>query len=95
MRQKQVLASVVFVLSLEATAFSPRLNVTAIGARDGSSTFECWQLDQPFEIDKILGTASIVLDNVTSLIYHACPSNLDPILHNAPNIQWAPLVQNG
>ncbi|KAI8948667.1 hypothetical protein F4801DRAFT_441893 [Xylaria longipes] len=72
-------------------AASLKLNVTAIGARDGLSTLECWQMDQPFDTSTQPGTsgsAQAQLGNVSTLSYSILPSNFDGGLHNAPQNQW-------
>ncbi|KAI0467437.1 hypothetical protein F4859DRAFT_244619 [Xylaria cf. heliscus] len=72
-------------------AASLKLNVTAIGARDGLSTLECWQLDQPFDTSTEPGTsgsAQAQLGNVSALSYSIIPSNFDGGLHNGPHNQW-------
>ncbi|KAH8163478.1 hypothetical protein CIB48_g4769 [Xylaria polymorpha] len=72
-------------------AASLKLNVTAIGARDGLSTLECWQMDQPFDTSTqpgTSGTAQTQLGNVSTISYSILPSNFDGGLHNAPQNQW-------
>ncbi|KAI0552417.1 hypothetical protein F4679DRAFT_88638 [Xylaria curta] len=72
-------------------AASLKLNVTAIGARDGLSTLECWQMDQPFDTSTTPGTsgsAQTQLGNVSTLSYSVLPSAFDGGLHNAPQNQW-------
>jgi hypothetical protein len=67
------------------------LNVTAIGAQDGHSTLECWQMDTPFNISTqpgTAGTAIATLSNVANLTYTILPSNFDGGVHNAPANQW-------
>ncbi|KAI1748168.1 hypothetical protein F4782DRAFT_518425 [Xylaria castorea] len=72
-------------------AASLKLNVTAIGARDGLSTLECWQMDQPFDTSTQPGTsgsAQTQLGNVSTISYSILPSAFDGGLHNAPQNQW-------
>ncbi|KAI1124041.1 hypothetical protein F5Y10DRAFT_39939 [Nemania abortiva] len=72
-------------------AASLKLNVTAIGARYGSSTLECWQMDQPFNTSTQPGTsgsAQAPLGNVSSISYSILPSKFDGGIHNAPQNQW-------
>ncbi|KAI3322019.1 hypothetical protein HD806DRAFT_536491 [Xylariaceae sp. AK1471] len=74
---------------------SLKLNVTAIGARGGSSTLECWQMDQPFNTSTqpgISGSADTTLGSVSSLSYTIIPSQFDGGLHNAPQNQWIVLT---
>lgn len=75
-------------------AASLKLNVTAIGARHGSSTLECWQMDQPFNTSAqpgTVGSALTQLGNVSTLSYTIFPSLFDVGLHNAPANQYVPL----
>ncbi|KAI0204016.1 hypothetical protein F4808DRAFT_365928 [Astrocystis sublimbata] len=72
-------------------AASLKLNVTAVGARDGVSTLECWQLDTPFDTSSTPGTsgsAFAALGNVSTISYTILPSNFDGGQHNAPENQW-------
>ncbi|CAJ2509353.1 Uu.00g143790.m01.CDS01 [Anthostomella pinea] len=67
------------------------LNVTALGAADGASTIECWQVKSPFVIATDAGTAGSAiaqLGNVANLSYLAIPPNFDGGLHRAPAKQW-------
>lgn len=67
-----------------------RLNVTAIGAQDGASTLECWQVDSPFDISTDPGTAGSAvasLGSVANMSYTIIPSNYDGGVHNAPHNQ--------
>ncbi|KAJ8120626.1 hypothetical protein ONZ43_g2711 [Nemania bipapillata] len=71
-------------------AASLKLNVTAIGSRHGSSTLECWQMDQPFNSSTQPGTSGSALaplGDVSSLSYSILPSRFDGGLHNAPQNQ--------
>ncbi|KAI0529982.1 hypothetical protein GGR58DRAFT_495000 [Xylaria digitata] len=72
-------------------AASLHLNVTAISARDGSSTLECWQVNQPFDTSTepgISGTTQVSLGTASSLSYSILPPNFDGGIHNAPENQW-------
>ncbi|KAI0398740.1 hypothetical protein F4802DRAFT_592232 [Xylaria palmicola] len=72
-------------------AASLKLNVTAIGAHHGSSTLECWETDQPFDVSSEPGTsgsAQAQLGGVSTLSYSVLPSNFDGGIHNAPRNQW-------
>ncbi|KAI1799470.1 hypothetical protein F4811DRAFT_543738 [Daldinia bambusicola] len=79
-----------FALLLRGAA-SLRLNITAIGARDGSSTLECWQMNTPFNSSSDPGTAgSLVTDlgGVSNVSYSIIPPGYDGGLHHAPYAQW-------
>ncbi|KAI1866718.1 uncharacterized protein JN550_007571 [Neoarthrinium moseri] len=81
------------LLPLAVTAL--RLNVTAIGARDGRSTLECWQLETPFSQSTqpgTAGTAALLLSEATNITYTAIPSNFDGGFHNAPFYQWVVFI---
>ncbi|GAP91806.1 putative small secreted protein [Rosellinia necatrix] len=70
---------------------SLQLNVTAIGAENGSSTLECWQMDQPFITSTEPGTAGSAqtpLGGVSSISYSILPPDYDGGIHNAPANQW-------
>ncbi|KAI0392136.1 hypothetical protein F5Y17DRAFT_438006 [Xylariaceae sp. FL0594] len=70
---------------------SLHFNVTAIGARNGSSTLECWQMAQSFNTSNTpgtTGTAQTALGSVASLSYTVIPPNFDGGIHNAPHNQW-------
>ncbi|KAF3059424.1 hypothetical protein GL218_04546 [Daldinia childiae] len=65
-----------FALLLQDAA-SLQLNVTAVGARDGSSTLECWQMNVPFKTSVDPGTAGgfvTTLRNVSNVTYSILPS---------------------
>lgn len=69
---------------------SLHLNVTAIGARNGSSTLECWQMAQSFNMSTTpgtSGTAQTALGSVSSLGFTVIPPNFDGGIHNAPQNQ--------
>ncbi|KAI1774294.1 hypothetical protein F4818DRAFT_419524 [Hypoxylon cercidicola] len=90
LKQKKGLLQLALALSLPF-ASSLQLNVTAIGARDGASTLECWQMDNPFDTSSTpgtSGTAVAMLSNVSTLSYSIIPSAFDGGLHNAPFAQW-------
>ncbi|KAK8109337.1 hypothetical protein PG984_015138 [Apiospora sp. TS-2023a] len=87
-----------WLFTATATATSAvKLNITAIGAADGKSTLECWQLDAPFIVSNtagISGTAVAKLGSVTNIDYSVVPPNFDGGLHNAPVNQWV-MVTSG
>lgn len=77
---------------------SLNLNVTAISARDGSSTLECWQMDQPFDTSTepgISGTTQVSLGTASSLAYSIIPPDFDGGVHNAPENQYVALLSKG
>ncbi|KAI4859298.1 hypothetical protein F4820DRAFT_467164 [Hypoxylon rubiginosum] len=91
MKSKSTL-SILGLASLVRVSTSLQLNVTAISARDGSSIFQCWQMDTPFDISTepgTLGTAGAVLGDVSTVSYTIIPANHDSGLHNAPCNLWA------
>ncbi|KAI0839542.1 hypothetical protein F5Y06DRAFT_295568 [Hypoxylon sp. FL0890] len=90
MKQKRILSQLALLLSLPLVS-SLKLNVTAISARGGSSTLECWQMDKPFDISSQPGTsgaAVATLSSASNLSYIIIPPNYDGRLHNAPHAQW-------
>lgn len=79
------------LLAAAQSCLALQLNVTAIGARNGSSTLECWQMDAPFVISNQAGTVGSALanlGNVTGLLYSVIPAGFDGGVHNAPAKQW-------
>lgn len=66
------------------------LNVTALGAANGASTLECWQMNAPFSISTEAGTAgsaSASLGGLANFTYAVIPAGYDGGLHNAPRNQ--------
>ncbi|KAF3068947.1 hypothetical protein GL218_08059 [Daldinia childiae] len=73
------------------------LNVTAIGAKDGSSRFECWELAAPFVSSSqtgIAGSQTTFLGDVSNITYNVIPAGFDSGVHNTPRNQWI-IVLNG
>lgn len=74
-----------------SVACETHLNVTAIGASDGLSRFECWQMNAPFSIsnDKATKGAGIAqLGNVSNLIWSIGYPGQTVAAHTAPFNQW-------
>ena len=70
------------------------LNLTALGARDGLSTIECWQLANPFQTTNqvgVPGTSQLPLGNITDMSYTVIPPKYFPDIHPAPIIQYVVL----
>lgn len=68
-----------------------KLNITAISARNGCSTLECWQLDAPFDLSDEPGTAGSAvtrLGNAANVSYSVVPPHFDGGLHAAPHNQY-------
>ena len=91
MKQKKGITQLALALALQLpVASSLQLNITAIGAQDGASTIECWQMDSPFTTSSTPGTsgsAVAALSSVSSLSYTLLPPAYDGGLHNAPAMQ--------
>lgn len=89
-----VLLTLQFTLAVVAQE-STHLNITAIGAANGRSTIECWQITRPFDISTDPGTAGTMsqqLGDLTNLTLTILPPKFDGGLHNAPFVQcvtWA------
>ncbi|KAL8765464.1 MAG: hypothetical protein Q9194_006558, partial [Teloschistes cf. exilis] len=67
------------------------LTITAISAKDGASTIECWKLDAPFAISSgagVTGAAFTQLGTIENLSYAVIPPRFDGGLHNAPVVQY-------
>lgn len=92
MRVAQVFSSALTLVGLSIPAAAPlKLNVTAIGAQDGHSTLECWQLDSPFDVSDQPGTAGSAatsLGSAANISYSVLPASFDGGLHNAPYNQY-------
>lgn len=80
------------VLALPTTYPIPsRLNITTIGAANGKSTLECWQLSAPLVPSSQPGTAGAAiaqLGETGATSYTLLPPHYDGGLHNAPAVQW-------
>ncbi|KAL8947388.1 MAG: hypothetical protein Q9222_006327 [Ikaeria aurantiellina] len=68
-----------------------RLNVTAISAKNGTSTIECWQLSNPFKASAdagVAGASFAQLGKAGNTSYALIPPKFDGGLHNAPTVQY-------
>jgi hypothetical protein len=84
---KSLFAVTLFCHSL-STAL--HLNVTAITARRGNSSFECWQLSAPLQQSNqpgIVGTATTFLGDVNNMTYAVIPAGFDSGYHTVPGNQ--------
>lgn len=66
------------------------LNVTAIAAKDGASTLECWRLAAPFVVSTgagVTGAAFAPLAKAGDVSFGIVPAKYDGGLHNAPQVQ--------
>lgn len=84
---KTLLAAGVFLLLQPAAVLGLHLNITALGAADGASTLECWEIDTPFAISTQQGTAGnaqLQLGNTSTISYSVLPAQFDAGVHNAP-----------
>ncbi|TLD03116.1 uncharacterized protein PgNI_12584 [Pyricularia grisea] len=81
-------------LALTATLLAPcimaemRLNVTAISAQDGASTFECWEVDSPITAD-----GNLSLGRVQNITWSVIPPGKFEGPHNAPYNLWLFLIK--
>jgi len=65
------------------------LNLTAIGARNGESVLECWEVG-PIVKSSVPGTSgasSLFFGETTNATYTIIPPRFDGGLHNAPAVQ--------
>ncbi|KAF1969176.1 hypothetical protein BU23DRAFT_591730 [Bimuria novae-zelandiae CBS 107.79] len=91
---RTTLCLIAFLLQLfliNAAAQEKHLNITAIGAANGRSTIECWQITRPFDISTdpgTAGTAAQQLGDPTNLTLTILPPKFDGGLHNAPFVQY-------
>ncbi|ROW14979.1 hypothetical protein VPNG_03465 [Cytospora leucostoma] len=85
--------TVVAILASATAALN--LNITAIGASNGSSTLECWQLEEAFSVSSVpgvTGSASALLGDTANITVTVLPAAFDGGLHNAPLNQWVAFV---
>ena len=83
----RVIAAATLLLTNIPLVASIQFNVTAIGAKNGHSTLECWQLDTPVSISTAPGTAGSAvafLGGTANASYTVLPPNFDGGIHNAP-----------
>lgn len=76
-----------FVAISASVTAALNLNITAIGASNGSSTLECWQLEEPFFVSTIpgvTGSASALLGDTANITVTVLPAAFDGGWHNAP-----------
>lgn len=76
--------------SLAGAQSTERFNLTAIGAANGKSTIECWQILRPFDVSRDPGTAgtkALQLGDLTNLTFSVLPAKFDGGLHTAPFVQ--------
>ncbi|KAL9032075.1 MAG: hypothetical protein Q9180_006712 [Flavoplaca navasiana] len=69
----------------------PYLNVTAISAKNGVSTIECWRLAAPFRASSeagVSGASLAQLGEAGNTSYTLIPPKFDGGLHNAPTVQY-------
>lgn len=67
-----------------------RLNITAIGAANGRSSLECWQLSAPLVQSTQAGTSGAAiaqLGETGATSYTILPPHFDGGFHNAPAVQ--------
>lgn len=78
-------------MSRDDTQAKPNhLNITAISAKDGVSTIECWQLASPFKTSAEAGASGASfaqLGRAENASYGVIPPHFDGGLHNAPRLQ--------
>jgi len=66
------------------------LQLTAISAKDGASTIECWELAAPFVASSKTGIMGVIfaqLGKAGNVSYAIIPAKYDGGLHDAPQIQ--------
>ncbi|EFY84552.1 hypothetical protein J3459_013583 [Metarhizium acridum] len=93
-----MLPSTLTLLSLALSAVAqlsnlttPNLNLTALSARDGESTLECWQLANPFQQTTesgITGSLQLSLGELANASYSVVPARFDGGFHHAPAFQY-------
>lgn len=84
------LFNLAFFVAAQKPVLSTKLNVTALGAANGQSRFECWELDAPFVSSTqpgIVGTHTTSLGDVANITYNVVPAGYDSEVHTAPSHQ--------
>lgn len=84
------LFNLAFFLAAQQPVLATKLNVTVVGAANGQSRFECWELDAPFVSSKqpgVVGSHATSLGDVTNITYNVVPANFDSPVHVAPTNQ--------
>lgn len=75
----------------ESSPVPSRLNITTIGAANGKSKVECWQINAPFVQSSQAGTAGAVVAQLCetgATSYLLLPPHFDGGFHNAPVVQY-------
>ncbi|KAI1097475.1 hypothetical protein F4804DRAFT_339163 [Jackrogersella minutella] len=89
--------AIILNLLLGSAAADLKLNVTAVGVRDGRSTIECWQFDNPFTSTTVLNRTGDIfsssLGGLANLSYTFVPPKYDQGIHTAPFKQWVILIK--
>ncbi|KAL8804740.1 MAG: hypothetical protein Q9200_005696 [Gallowayella weberi] len=78
-------------MAAESNSKPTTLNVTAISAKNGASTIECWQLASPFKSSSqpgVSGASFAQLGKAGGVSYALIPAKFDGGLHNAPAVQY-------
>ena len=84
-----LLLQLLFITPL-TIATPSRLNLTAISAKNGASTLECWQLTSPLTTSTQAGTSGAAftqLGPTGNTSYAIIPAKFNGGLHNAPVVQ--------
>lgn len=81
------LFNLAFFLAAQRPVLSTKLNVTVVGAANGQSRFECWELDDPFVSSTqpgVVGSHTTSLGDVANITYNVLPAGYDSEVHVAP-----------
>lgn len=79
-----------FFLAAQRPVLSTKLNVTVVGAANGHSRFECWEIDAPFVSSTqpgVVGSHTTSLGDVANITYNVLPAGYDSPDHVAPYYQ--------
>lgn len=82
--------SPILILLTASAAAQLRLNITAVGAENGVSTIECWEMDSPSYLhdnSDVAGTEATHLGNVSTMSWAVSPPGQYVAGHNAPTNQ--------
>lgn len=79
------------LMATNQVADAPKnLDITAISARNGASTIECWRMVTPFVVTSQAGVSGVAftqLGKTGNLSYAIIPAKYDGGLHNGPQVQ--------
>lgn len=86
----QLCPTFIATITNKMTHAPKNLIITAISAKNGASTIECWKLAAPFVVSSqagVTGAAFAQLGSTGNTSYAVIPAKYDGGLHNGPQAQ--------